>query len=182
MKRALSWVFLAAIAACGGRTTLGDDDLIGDASVSDVTISIDGGITTPDSGVVVVDATVPIGDASPSDGGVVVIDSGSGVACGNTTCTITQYCCVTFAGQQVQETCESNGSTCQGASLSCTSAANCGSNEVCCATVQQQNISASCQPQCAGGFQNPQLCASSAECPQGEQCQNGPFGFKICRP
>ncbi len=184
MKRVLGLIVLAA--ACGGRTNLGDDDIVTDADL------LDGSITTNDGGVVVKDASIGSDggvifvDASlpPSDGGVIVVDSGGGaIVCGNTTCdSNTDFCCVTFnGGQQVQEDCVSNGSTCQGASLTCTSAASCN-GEVCCASVNGQSITAACAPQCQGGFQNPQLCAIDSECPKNQTCKNGPLGLKTCRP
>ena len=183
MKRVLSWAIVLGIAACGGRTTLGDDtsELDGAANF-DGSIGPDGGVIGQDGGVIVKDGGVIIEDASPpQDGGVIVIDSGAPITCGNVTCSSGEECCVTFGNQQLNYACTQQGQ-CQGAALDCTSAANCPPNEVCCASLSQQNLSASCAPQCQGGFQNPQLCATNAECPPGTTCKNSQIGFKICRP
>ena len=166
------------IAACGGRTNLGDDEPILDGSVVvDASITPDGGVIQ-DGGIVVFDVAPPPDDAlpppPPPDGGP--------ITCGKVSCnSATEVCCVTFGNQQVTYACTQQGQ-CQGASLDCTSAASCPSNEVCCGNLSQQNIGSQCEPQCAGGFQNPQLCATSAECPKGTTCKSSQIGFKICRP
>jgi len=172
---------LLLVGACGGRTTLDDSNIDG-------SVGQDGGVIGNDSGPIGIDGG-PIGvDAQPPpfDGGPPPIDAGppppGPIQCGNTTCNAqTQVCCVTFNGQNVNETCTAQGQ-CNGASLSCTSASSCPNGEVCCATLTQQQQSSQCQTQCQGGFQHPQLCASDGECPNGTTCKNSPFGLKVCRP
>jgi hypothetical protein len=182
MNRALSWALLVVIAACGGRTNIGDDDLVGDANTpldGSIIVPKDSGIVIQDGGIIIEDGGVIIEDASvpPSDA------SGGSIACGNATCNANvDVCCVMFQNQMESESCVAKGQCQGGAALDCTSAASCPANEVCCASFTQQNIGSSCESQCAGGFQNPQLCAQSSECPKGQTCMNGPFGFKICRP
>jgi hypothetical protein len=169
------------LGACGGRTTL--DDTETDASVGqDGGIIVkDGGPIQNDSGPIQVDASPPPLDAGPPP----LPDAGplpGQIQCGTSTCDAqTQVCCVTFNGQTVNETCTAQGQ-CNGAALSCTSAASCPPNEVCCATLTQTQQSSQCQNQCQGGFQHPQLCATDGECPQGQTCKNSPFGLKVCRP
>jgi hypothetical protein len=166
---------LAVLAACGGRTTL--DDSIQDASVTQDggVIIKDGGPIQNDGGPIQIDAQPPPPppDASPPP---------QPIQCGTSSCDPnTQVCCVTFNGQNVNETCTAQGQ-CSGAALACTNAASCPPNEVCCATLTQQQQSSQCQAQCQGGFQHPQLCSTDAECPQGMTCKNSPFGLKVCRP
>jgi hypothetical protein len=184
VKRVIGFLGLLLIAAaCGGRTTLDDTDTDASAPPQDGSIPVqDSGPILIDGGPIEVDATLP----PPLDAGPPPLpDSGpppEPIQCGTTTCDPqTQVCCVTFNGQNVNETCTNQGQ-CNGASLSCTSASSCPPNEVCCATLTQQQQSSQCASQCAGGFQNPQLCASSTECPKGQTCQNSPFGLKVCRP
>lgn len=181
MKR----IFLGLLvlgAACGGRTTLDDSNLDASVGQDGNVILKDSGPIQNDSGPILVDASPP----PPFDGGPPPPpDAGpppQPIQCGNTTCNPqTQVCCVTFNGQTTNETCTPQGQ-CNGAALSCTSAANCPPNEVCCATLTQTQQSSQCQAQCQGGFQHPQLCGTDAECPQGTTCKPSPFGVKICRP
>lgn len=182
MTRWTSLALLAALAACGGRTTL-DDSLTG----KDASATNDGGIIVQDGGIIL-DSGFPPPDASPPpfDGGPPPpLDAGGPggpISCGNGVCnSATETCCVTYNGQSLSQTCTPIGS-CQGATFDCSSASSCPPGDVCCAQFSQQSQSASCQPACQGGFQNPQLCASTAECPQGTTCKPTPFGFNVCRP
>ena len=175
------------VGACGGRTTLDDSDVDGGIGQDGGPIVTDGGPIQNDGGPILIDGGPIQVDASPPpfDGGPPPLDAGpppEPIQCGNSSCDPqTQVCCVTFNGQNVNETCTNQGQ-CNGASLGCTSAASCPNGEVCCATLTQQQQSAQCAQQCQGGFQNPQLCATNAECPKGQTCQQSPFGLMVCRP
>jgi hypothetical protein len=164
--------FLAV--ACGGRTDLGDEGVDGGVT-EDGSPGLDV-IGLPDSPIIIGDATII--DAGPPEDA----NTGTPIQCGTTTCdSNTQVCCITFAGQMMNEMC-TDPSSCNGVSLTCSSAANCPNGEVCCADFNQMMASSQCQAKCMGGFQNPQLCAKSSECPNGQTCRSTPFGYKVCRP
>ncbi|HEY1955298.1 MAG TPA: hypothetical protein VGH28_06790 [Polyangiaceae bacterium] len=185
MRRGIILGLATALVACGGRTTL-DDSNTGDAS------------TPSDGGIVVKDGSLPFEGGPPPpppdsgpppppfDGGPPPpIDAGGPggpIMCGNAVCNAPiETCCVTFGGQQLNESCAPSGQ-CQGASFDCSGAASCPFGEVCCGSFSQQSQGASCAPKCQGGFQNPQICETDGECPQGTTCKPSPVGFKVCRP
>jgi hypothetical protein len=70
-----------------------------------------------------------------------------------------------------------------GASIGCSSPAQCQSGEVCCATFGGGGgggggFNVACASSCSMGFQ---LCASQADCPSGATCTMGFGGTSYCR-
>jgi hypothetical protein len=151
-KVALSILF---IAACGGQTLTsldgngsgtgaGSSGGGGGSSVSGgggSTGSGTSGSTPPSSGI-----GSSGGSSTGSAPGSSVGSGGGGssttITCGTTTCdSTTQECCLSFMGGS---SCAPTGQCQGGASLSCSSGANCASGEVCCATLSGGGASASC--------------------------------------
>jgi hypothetical protein len=165
---------VALAAACGGTTESGSNGS-GD----------DGGASSSSGGSGSSSGSTSSSSSSGSSSGGPAVDGGSvgPVACGMTTCTAPQVCCVTRGPSGGSETCVAPGS-CMGIALTCSSAQSCPSGDVCCGTVSggggTYTINTSCEASCPMGQGNFQLCASTAECPTGRVCRAGPGGFKIC--
>lgn len=139
--------------------------------------SSDGGTGSGDGG-----STGTGGAGAGATGG-----SGSGgspdtpIACGAEVCDpATEICCASMQGTS----CIGAADVCQGATLNCTSAANCPANEVCCAQFNGMSAEATCVATCGGmgpggGIQ---LCADTSECPVDTTCEMGFGGFMVCQP
>ncbi len=120
------------------------------------------------------------------------------IACGTTTCTSGQTCCVytkaaTDGGLTISTSCQAQCPAPTGsqhlAELACTGAADCGSN-VCCIHRQNNVDISACEPSCASSNNEVQLCdpqAVDAGCPSSQPCStnniadwNLPATFATC--
>ncbi len=103
------------------------------------------------------------------------IDAGVGVACGMTTCTGTQECCLANG----QRTCVDQGK-CQGIAFTCDGPEDCAMNEVCCVSNTGGMPGSSCK---AATMCRTEACHADPDCPMAEPkcCQLGMNAeFKIC--
>ena len=153
--------FIVLVVACGGTdSTLGDGGP-DTGTGSDATMQPDTGNPGPDA------STKPdaAGDAAnpPGDGGVTLNDAGNPVtiACGNSTCTSPDVCCVDTQNTTTftcAASCQQNTTT-----LACVGN-DCGS-EVCCVFQQQGDTFSKCEVTC--GQNEAQLCQVSDAGPTG---------------
>jgi len=120
-------------------------------------------------------------------GGSGQTSTGSGdppIACGMEECDpASEVCCATFNGAA----CIPADQDCQGATITCTSVAQCDDGEICCGTFGGGNGQTSCTSEpCGGGGPGSgvQLCESDAECPPDVPCEPAPggIGFNFCNP
>lgn len=127
------------------------------------------------------------GGSDPGVGGSGQTSTGSGdtpIACGMAECDpASEVCCATFNGAA----CIPADEDCQGATISCTSVAQCDDGEICCGTFGGGNGQASCTSEpCGGGGPGSgvQLCETDAECPPDVPCEPAPGGIdlKFCNP
>ena len=151
--------------------------LVSAALLTTLAVALGCGGSSGDGSSTTTDAGGTTGDASTKDTGTTTGDSGTphndvdgGVACGQSSCNpSTEQCCIGQSGAS----CIGKSDTCQGASLSCTTTAQCTGGNVCCASFSGATLTAVCQASCpSGGLTGPyQLCATDGECPSGSTCQ-----------
>jgi Cys-rich repeat protein len=168
---------LAVAVGCGGSSeSLPDDDAGGGGN--DSSTGTDGNTASRD-GATMNDGTSPV-DSSMMSTGVPCGQGDAAASCDPTT----QVCCVTFGMGGGSAQCIAKGATCQGASVGCSSAANCASGDVCCGAFTNNMLSSACQaapcPAVAPLGRPIQLCATDGECPNGEKCRTGFGGIKAC--
>jgi hypothetical protein len=122
MAYRIIFLVLVGVIACGDDNRGGDDG---------------NGTDDASSG----DGTMGTIDGSTSDGPIVTADAGLGAACGTTTCTGTQECCLAGGGTG---TCVAQG-TCAGVAFVCDGPEDCGS-QVCCYGGQGGTGGSECKP------------------------------------
>jgi hypothetical protein len=154
--RAKYILVLTFLIACGSKhSTSGDDAPSGtDSSSTDSPTSGDAG-----------------GDAMSN------VDGAVGVACGTTTCSATQECCLTNG----QRTCVDQGN-CQGAAFECDGPEDCQMGEICCASNTGGTPGTTCQD--ATDMCRAIACHNDPDCPMTDPkcCQLGMTGLNVCLP
>lgn len=145
---------------------------------------VDTGIPVVDSGTVE-DVAPP--DANPT--GARVLCPMKGIPA---TCDPGQDCCVSTSGTGNQtDTCQTPGTHCNGAVVSCSSSSQCPNGEVCCGTETTNGgtpmyVQVSCATACVsqGGQTKVTFCdPQKPQCPNGLQCAQSSVlqGFYVCR-
>ena len=190
MKQLL-WLSCAVLAACGGSVL--EDTSSGAGGGSTTSGTGDAGTTSgPTTSTVTGSGTAGegsngVGESSVGVGGSGQTSTGSGdppIACGMEECDpASEVCCATFNGAA----CIPADQDCQGATITCTSVAQCDDGEICCGTFGGGNGQTSCTSEpCGGGGPGSgvQLCESDAECPPDVPCEPAPggIGFNFCNP
>lgn len=107
--------------------------------------------------------------------------TGPTMSCGDSNCNSrTQSCCAGFGGF----TCIAKGQACNGATLGCTTNADCSGNNVCCIALTGDAAAAStCKARCdtMGTGRDRQLCQVDGDClPPFRFCTETVFGVSIC--
>ena len=102
------------------------------------------------------------------------------MTCGNETCDANnEFCCAGFG-----LTCLPKGQICNGATLGCTTNADCDGNDICCISITgDASAASSCKAQCdfMGGGRDRQLCQVDGDCrPPFRFCTETIFGVNIC--
>src|SRR5262245_10979167 len=146
---------LSFLIACGSKhSTSGDDAPSGDDSSPM--------IDSPTSG-----------DAGGD--GMSTVDAAVGVACGMTTCTSTQECCLANG----QRTCVAQGD-CQGVAFACDGPEDCQTGEVCCASNTGGTPGSECRD--AGDMCRAIACHADPDCPMATPkcCQLGMAELHVC--
>lgn len=185
----------ATAGTTGGPTTTssattgaGGDGGIGSVAVSAVGVGGSGNGGSPGVGGGGDGGFEPgVGGSGPGVGGGAQTSTGSGdppIACGMEECdAATEVCCATLNGAA----CIPADEDCQGAAISCTSAAQCDAGEVCCGTFGGMSGQASCTSDpCGedGPGSGIILCETEAECPPDVPCEPAPggVGISFCNP
>jgi hypothetical protein len=138
--------------------------------------------STQDGTTVGPDSSTTLDGTSSSDTSidrVSVTEGSTGLPCGMTTCnSVTQECCATRGGG----TCIERGGGCDGGlPITCSGPEDCSvSGDVCCAEgLGGGGASVSCttMADCRGVL----LCKNNSDCPDMEPCDPGPDGYEYCR-
>lgn len=167
--------FALLAASCG-------DDEAGGGNI-DAAASIDADPNAPDADPNAPDAdpnapdadpNAPDADPSAPDAQVSTPDAGTGVTCGDMTCTGTDICCTTQGGGGggFSQTCTASDQ-CMGSPSECDGPEDCGANEVCCGSLQGA--------QCQATACQTELCHDTADCTDAaDTCCGGFGGTMIC--
>ena len=183
-----TWLVLAVLAGCrfdpsgigANGNPSGDAAVIDGAVVPDAlpgtpdAATPDGRPGTPDARPTPDARSTPDAMTTPPDAGPIV-----GVACGATTCSPGDVCCVSFPGGQTQLACNTQ---CGMGDLTyaCDGPEDCPGQD-CCLHNSAFNYGSACEDGCGNGTQT--TCNTAADCPsQGDKCcASGVGAIRVCQ-